>query len=299
LYEVVYSFVKQLARKTRFSVLVVGTLAVGLLAPSPWFAARSTPSGELAGAATQKPAITVASINTAKVTDIEAMAAEIESHAAIDKADVIFLQEVVKPEAASLSTAELLGQRLHRYAAFAAPDGLDKNSGLAMLSRMPLRDVKTRPLKNVNLVFRTRRRIALIATVDTPSGAIRMINTHLDTRINPKERLEQLGPALEEAAAFAGPVIIGGDFNTNDMQWVSHVVPVPYPGWQAKAVRKLMTEKGFKTPFELRRATFDHLKMQLDWLFCNRMRPARSAIQPLAFSDHHAIWAEFGAAGPL
>ena len=56
-----------------------------------------------------------------------------------------------------------------------------------------------------------------------------------------------------------------------------------------------MVDQGFSTPFELRRPTFDHLKMQLDWLFCRRLRPSRSAIQPLAFSDHHAIWAEFGA----
>jgi hypothetical protein len=87
--------------------------------------------------------------------------------------------------------------------------------------------------------------------------------------------------------------VIGGDLNTNDMQWVSHVVPIPYPGWQAAAVRKLMLEKGFSTPFELRRATFDHLRMQLDWFFSKRLRPLRSAIQPLDFSDHHAIWAEF------
>jgi endonuclease/exonuclease/phosphatase family metal-dependent hydrolase len=222
------------------------------------------------------------------------MAKEIEGHPGIRGADVIFLQEVVRPSSDEMSTGEILALRLNRHAVFAAPDRGRTRSGLAILTRKPAREVKVRRLKNVNLIFRTRKRIALMATVDTSAGAVRVINTHLDTRINPKERLEQLGPALEEAASFPGPVILGGDLNTNDMQWVSHVVPVPYPGWQAKAVRKLMNEKGFTTPFQLRRPTFDHLKMQLDWLFCNRLQPARSAIQPLQFSDHHAIWAEFG-----
>jgi endonuclease/exonuclease/phosphatase family metal-dependent hydrolase len=241
----------------------------------------------------------VASINTATETNIERMAAEIKNHASLWSADVLFLQEVVRPGGSHLSTGELLARRLGRHAIFATPDGAKTSSGLAILAKKPLRDTKVRTLKNVHLIFRSRRRLALIATADTPAGPVRVINTHLDTRINPKERLEQLGPALEEARAFPGPVIIGGDLNTNDMQWVSHVVPVPYPGWQAKAVRKLMIEQGFLTPFELRRATFDHLKMQLDWLFCRRLRPSKSAIQPLAFSDHHAIWAEFGVASPL
>jgi endonuclease/exonuclease/phosphatase family metal-dependent hydrolase len=235
----------------------------------------------------------VASINLAKVTEVETIAQEIEVYPILRKADVILLQEVVKPASDRLSTGELLAKRLSRQAAFASPDGSGTHSGLSMLSRRAFSDIKVQQLRNVNLVFRSRKRVALAATIDTPGGPIRIINVHLDTRINPKERLEQLDPALADAKAFAGASIVGGDFNTNDMQWVSHVVPVPFPGWQASAVRKLMTERGFSTPFELRRATFDHLRMQLDWLFTNKLRCLRSAIQPLDFSDHHAIWAEF------
>jgi endonuclease/exonuclease/phosphatase family metal-dependent hydrolase len=283
---------------TRFSLLVTTVLAVGLLAPAPWFQGRTTPadgipSDAISSQDTQRRTLTVASINIASQIDIERMAGEIGANSGLLNADVIFLQEVVKPAGNELSTGELLGRRLEREAIFAEPPKGSESSGLAVLSRHPLRNIKVLQLKNVNLIFRTRKRIALIATVETPAGPVRVINTHLDTRINPSERLEQLGPALDEAAAFNGPVVIGGDLNTNDMQWVSHVVPVPNPGWQAKAVRKLMTDKGFSTPFELRRPTFDHLKMQLDWLFSSRLRPSRSAIQPLAFSDHHAIWAEF------
>ena len=71
------------------------------------------------------------------------------------------------------------------------------------------------------------KRIALAATVFTPDGPVRVINVHLDTRINPAERVAQLAPALDDASCFYGPSVIGGDFNTNDMQWVSNVVPIP------------------------------------------------------------------------
>ena len=290
---------EQMRSQGKFSLLVITVLLIGLLAPAPpWFAAKSTPQDAYvsSGGAGGGPIVRVASINTARVTDIEAMAREIEAFDALRGADVLFLQEVVRASGDQLSTGEQLARRLGRNVVFAAPDGGQTYSGLAILALKPLRDVKVRPLKNVSLIFRSRKRIALIATAETPAGPVRVINTHLDTRINPKERVEQLGPAIEEARGYTGPVIIGGDLNTNDMQWVSHVVPVPYPGWQAKAVRKLMVEQGFSTPFELRRPTFDHLKMQLDWLFCTRLRPSRSVIHPLAFSDHHAIWAEFGVA---
>lgn len=237
--------------------------------------------------------VSVVSVNLAKVTDIDRMVSELRSHPALREADVFLLQEVVRKKGTEPSSADLLARRLNLHVAFVSPSGEQTEGGLAIMSRYPLRDVRTRQLQNVNLVFRSRKRVALAATVDSPCGVLRVINAHLDTRINPAERVRQLEPVLEEARSFPGPAIIGGDLNTNDMQWVSHVVPVPYPGWQAAAVRKLMKERGFATPFETRRPTFDHMKMQLDWIFSTGLDPVGSAIQPLDFSDHHAIWAQF------
>jgi endonuclease/exonuclease/phosphatase family metal-dependent hydrolase len=241
-------------------------------------------------------ALSAASINIAKVTEIDRIVAELQEYPELGGASILMLQEVARAAGGQLSAGEMLARRLGFNVEFASPDGEKTVAGLATLTRYPLRDKKVLALRNVNLIFRTRKRVALAVTVDTPGGSIRVINAHLDTRINPKERIEQLGPALADAAAFGGPVIIGGDFNTNDMQWISHVVPLPYPGWQAAAVRRLMTERGFSTPFEVRRATFDHLRMQLDWLFTTGLTPLRSGVRPLDFSDHHAIWAEFAPA---
>jgi endonuclease/exonuclease/phosphatase (EEP) superfamily protein YafD len=141
----------------------------------------------------------------------------------------------------------------------------------------------------VNLIFRSRKRVLLAATIQTPQGPTRVINAHLDTRINPGGRLRQLEPAIDDAKRFSGAALIGGDLNTNDMQWVSHVVPVPWPGWQASRVRDLMAQNGFHTPFVNRRATFDHLGMQLDWIFLRNLAATSAEIRPVAFSDHHEL----------
>lgn len=279
-------------RRRRTSLLFTIPLGLALLASGGWFAAGGTgsvPPGPEVSAGGAK--LTVVSINIAKVADVERIAREIESHPLLRDADVHLLQEVVQEGETSFATE--LASRLKRTCVVAANQEGKTDLGLAILSRYPMENRVVRNLKNVHLILRSRKRILLAATVRTPQGPVRLVNVHLDTRINPSERLEQLEPALREAESFDGPSVMGGDFNTNDLQWISHIVPVPQPGWQAGAVRKLMTQRGFETPFQLRHATFDKLKMQLDWVFGRQIKPLRSAIQPLDFSDHHAIWSEW------
>ena len=52
------------------------------------------------------------------------------------------------------------------------------------------------------------------------------------------DRLEQLAPVLQASREFHGPIIVGGDFNSNWFYWLEHVLPlrrrdarafVPYP----------------------------------------------------------------------
>jgi endonuclease/exonuclease/phosphatase family metal-dependent hydrolase len=236
--------------------------------------------------------IVVASINIAKVTAVDVIAREIETKPTLLQADVLLLQEVVRATDRQPSVAELLANRLGRNVLFASPDGNTTFSGVSILSPGPLSGTRVIPLRNFNLIFRTRKRIALAATVQTVLGPVRFVNVHLDTRINPGGRVEQLRPALDDAASGQSPAVVAGDFNTNDMQWVSNVVPVPWPGWQASRVRELMAARGFETPFQVRRATFDHLGMQLDWIYSTGLTAISSGIEPLDFSDHHAVWAQ-------
>jgi endonuclease/exonuclease/phosphatase family metal-dependent hydrolase len=240
--------------------------------------------------------LTVASLNIAMVEDPNVIAQEIRTAPNLSNADVLLLQEVVNQN--HTSVAEAVARQLGREAAFASPDGVLTKGGLAILSRHPIADQRVHQLKPQNLVFRSRKRIALAATILTPDGPVRIINVHLDTRINPGERIAQLRPALDDASCFYGPSVIGGDFNTNDMQWVSNVVPLPYKGWQAARVRILMESRGYRTPFQKREATFHHLGMQLDWIYVAGLEPIGHGIDRIAFSDHDAVWTRLATRAP-
>jgi endonuclease/exonuclease/phosphatase family metal-dependent hydrolase len=266
------------------------TLFLALL-PSAWFY-TTTPANiaPVAHAASNAPHLTVLTLNLAKVTAVDQILRELRP------ADILLFQEVVRSADSNPSIAEVIARRLNMQVQFATSDRGATGSGIAVLSRYPLTQVATYQVKPINLIFRSRKRILLGVTAQTPVGPIRIVCAHLDTRINPADRLRELEPAIEDAKQFGGPVLIAGDLNTNDMQWVSHVVPVPWPGWQASRVRDLMAKNGFHTPFQTRRATFDHLGMQLDWIFLRNLAAVRTDIVPMDFSDHHALVAVIGPA---
>ena len=207
--------------------------------------------------------------------------------------DILLLQEVAKVSGAKASVAENLAKILGYHAVFAAPKPGPTNIGLAIVSRWPLSDQSVRKVRSFYRVLRFRPRIALAATAHAPSGPIRIWTTHLDTRINVKERLEQLKPLLAEAAAFEGPCILGGDLNTNRARWLLHAVPLPAGAIHSRAVTDLMSQHGFHTPFAENQPTFDLFGLQLDWVYLRGLQSGRTGIEPLKFSDHHAIWTEF------
>lgn len=164
--------------------------------------------------------------------------------------------------------------------------------GLAVISRFRLKETVVIPLKRIDLVVRSRHRIALAQTVETLLGDVRLFNLHLDSRVNPEQRLDQLSTVLEAADPEIRPVIIGGDFNTGDFRWIAHVLPIPEKRNQRDALLKRMAASGFQTPFESTGPTYDQLGMQLDWIFCRKLRSVAAGTQAIDFSDHHAIWAE-------
>jgi len=123
-----------------------------------------------------------------------------------------------------------------------------------------------------------------------------VFNLHLDTRLNPQQRLEQLSPVLEISRSESRPVVIAGDFNTGDYRWLYNLVPVPYRGGQTGAVVQRMTASGFQTPFGNAGPTHDRLGLRLDWVFLRGLASFGVGIKELGFSDHHAIWTEIGPA---
>ena len=244
--------------------------------------------------------VTVVSLNMYEETDIDRILAEIEASEPLRDADVFLLQEVVQRPSAELSMARKLASKLNFHYVFApaAPRREDTERGIAILSRFELRDPAMIPLKVYNLVFRSRCRVALAATVDTPSGPMRVVNVHLDNRLNSREKVAQLSPVLDEMEQHDGPRVVGGDFNTGNILWLSHLIPVPYAQKQLLAVRGFMEEQGFTTPFGSR-PTFDHLGLKLDWIFTKKLRVVESGVQPIKFSDHHAVWTRLAKASAV
>lgn len=234
--------------------------------------------------------LAVVSLNLAMETRIDRIVNELRETPRVGVADVLLLQEVVS-EAGKSSTAHQIAEALNYQVAFASPATGSTLSGLAILSRYPLADTKILKLKECDVVFRCRKRLGLGATVRAPFGDVRVWNAHLDTRINPAERLEQLEPLIREAEKFDGPRIIGGDFNTNPARWVNHVIPIPFFK-QCKPVQQLMQRYGFKTPFGPVGPTHDMFGMQLDWIFVKGAQARSAAVEPIRFSDHHAIWTQ-------
>lgn len=247
--------------------------------------------GAAAGAATEPGALAVLSLNLAMREDVDQIAAELTS-IGIGQTDLLLLQEVVRrgdgPDVAQQLAARL-GLASSYCTAFTLSD--EKAVGLALLSRFPSHDPQVIELKPISLRFRSRTRIALGATVETPRGPVRVYNVHLDTRINLGQRLDQLSAVAREAEATDGPTLVGGDFNTNNNLWLFNALPLPFLGRQGAGVQRFMAENGFRSVFELGRPTHDVLRMQLDWLFLRGLHASSMSIKPLALSDHHALMA--------
>ena len=136
-------------------------------------------------------------------------------------------------------------------------------------------------------MYRSRSRFALSAVADTPWGPVRIVNTHLDTRINAAERLAQMEDAIRDLGT--GPAIVGGDLNSNWFYWIQHVLPIPARS-QCRPLEAYMTKAGYQSAIPASLTTFDWLGQHLDWIWVRGLKPAASRVVPLKFSDHHASW---------
>jgi endonuclease/exonuclease/phosphatase family metal-dependent hydrolase len=239
-----------------------------------------------AALATAQP-LSVVSLNLAKVTDAAAIERELR------EADVYLFQEVALARRGAASVAEEIAARRKLNVVYSQAKPGDMDLGLAILTRFPLSGKNVRLLKAYDLKFHSRTRFALSATVQTPSGPLRISNVHLDTRLNAEDRVQQLTPVVEDCIRFRMPRIIGGDFNSNDFYWLANLIPVPCVRSQVREIDAYMSRHGYRTPIPFGWPTFDHLGMHLDWIYGAGVQPRSAKVFPMRFSDHHAIWAQF------
>jgi endonuclease/exonuclease/phosphatase family metal-dependent hydrolase len=231
--------------------------------------------------------MSVITLNMAKETDIDKIISELR---AFRDVDMLLLQEVKQDQGQRQCSAEQIAALLGLHVAYSPAESGVTDQGLAILSRFPLHDVRVSALKRFDLRYHSRSRFVLAATADSPWGPVRVFNTHLDTRLNTRERLQQLEPVLRDSAEFDGPRIIGGDFNSNSFYWIGHILPLPAFRSQAYGVQDFMVRNGFRTAGSVSEPTFDYLGMRLDWIWLRGLEASESRIYPLHFSDHHALW---------
>ena len=207
--------------------------------------------------------------------------------------DVVLLQETGGHGVDGATFVASLSQRLGYHFTYAPADrfGDEETQGLAIVSRGSIDDVRILALEHHHLRFRSRCRIAQAATVETEAGRVRVVNVHLDTRINSKDRVAQLAPVIDMLDAIDGSQILGGDFNTMDVGWFHTMWPFPYFQHQAAAVRTRLAESAFHTPFTGGRATFKlfGLPIRLDWLYLKRLQAIDWSVDEMPFSDHRNV----------
>jgi len=218
-------------------------------------------------------------------------------------ADVLALQEVDQNQSRSgfrdltAVAAEAMDAPYHRFvaaitgspgatwvAATGAEQPDDAAYGIALISRHPVRAwevVRLEPVPvRVPMRFKGRRRphlvrdeprVAVVATIEAPDGAITVANTHLSfIRWWNGRQLRHVLRALDRCT---DPVVVVGDLNMlpGQVGRITELRPAAvHPTYPAHA------------PIE----QIDHI------LLDDRLQAVRTGAVPLPISDHRALWAE-------
>jgi endonuclease/exonuclease/phosphatase family metal-dependent hydrolase len=154
------------------------------------------------------------------------------------------------------------------------------DTGVALLSRLPLIDVTRIDLPWHECPWRPR--MAIAATVSINSNQIRLLNAHVDPHAAVNGQLAQLETIVAEADKAALPSIILGDFNTLSNE-------------KCRQTRGFLESRGYTTPFATGTSTWrgGGLLMHADWIFTRGVKIERWGVaKPLNVSDHWPIWAE-------
>lgn len=235
--------------------------------------------------------ITIATLNIADERDLEKILKAVHSIRDGESLDVLMLQEVEHSRVDNPEVVPVLADSLGMNCAYAAEDVLKEGTprALATLSRHPIKESKKIQLKRFDRVFNPRGRIALAVGVELPFGQLWTFNVHLDTRINSSQRVEQLGEVFRFSLGIQGPQVIAGDFNSADVLWLAHIVPVPFLERQGDNMQVAMEGHKFFTPFLSTGPTIKLLPLKLDWIYLRGLRAVSWAVKRVPHSDHHAL----------
>lgn len=227
--------------------------------------------------------------------DVAAIAAAFLDNSVLATADVILLQEIRSYPAEGSSRAARLAAALGMGYAYAPAKRVGEGThGLAIVSRFALENVATMELPRAEIRGSSERRMALAADIATPSGPLRVINVHLDTRLNAPDRILQLRPAVLDAPERA---VAAGDFNSNPLLWAANTVPLLPAGTlgvadQAAVLDDYMFGLKFFNPTAPLGATVDFpvLDPHLDSVYIRAVTSEAASIErSVGVSDHWPV----------
>ncbi len=148
------------------------------------------------------------------------------AHTALRDADLILVQEIEHHRAEAEERAAVLARDLGKLFAYAPARSIRAGShGLAILSAQPLTDVVRIALPAVGVGPFVCDRAAIAATTVLGGHPLRVVNVHLDTRLNAAERIAQVAPAFADASR-ASVAVAGGDFNTAPFRFLRNNLPI-------------------------------------------------------------------------
>jgi endonuclease/exonuclease/phosphatase family metal-dependent hydrolase len=253
----------------------------------------SSPDPSAAVPSPDESRLRVITFNISGAPNLERLAKLVTGDAEMRHADVLLIQEL--PNGLSARALGELGSRIGLPFAHTAEQHVGAPS-LGLLSRHPLSDLEILYLPQFDLGYRSRRRIAIAATLSFEESSVRVYNVHLDTRIRLSERIRQIKPVIDGALAWPRS-IVAGDVNTiRSIPFMLPWIPLPLPGFdQAPGLDAHMKGLGFETPLEHLSFT-GPLRMRLDAVFARGLRAGRHGVVAVPnFSDHVALWIDLAA----
>lgn len=275
------------------------------LGPSGTWIDASELTGAFAPELMQPPEVALAARGRLRVTtfnvergaNVAGLAREITTAPGIAATDVLLVQEIESYPDEGSSRASQLAAALGMGYVY-APERIQGSGthGPAILSHWPLERVQVMKLPFADQPWSRAPRIALAADVRVRGFVLRVIDVHLDTRINIGERILQLRPAVLDAPA---PVIVGGDFNTNPYAWLGEAVPdVPTSSIvdtdQASALDDYMRHIDYDTPTAALGPTVDFegvLDARLDSIYTRGIASEPGAVERgVTISDHFPLF---------
>lgn len=285
------------ARHGRKGVRAAAVLFLLTLAGCAWQVAYRTRAEELVRGHFRRPSddlppgdsLVVASYNIQFARRIDEALLDLESEPHLARADILLLQEM-DPEG-----CERIARARH-YDFVYYPSTIHTHHGRyfgnAILTRGRIDEPRFVALPRKGPLPVTSR-IAVAADVWFGARKVRVVCLHASTIVVGRAaRLIQVRTAVDSLAGAGGPMIFGGDFNTQgDDDTLAVADELRRGGLERVNLPRGSTIR--KNPLR-----FIHNAQVLDHIFFREMRPRASGIYRAArASDHYPVWAVFDRVG--